>query len=60
MRQRYDDFADWYDAYATRGMGLPFARAADRLLAGLLGAGHGRLCALTSAAAAAAVRTPPR
>ncbi|WP_018504189.1 class I SAM-dependent methyltransferase [Parafrankia discariae] len=44
MRQRYDDFADWYDAYATRGVGLPFARAADRLLARLLGAGHGRLC----------------
>ncbi len=44
MRQRYDDFADWYDAYATQGVGLPFARAADRLLARLLGPGHGRLC----------------
>jgi len=38
MRQRYDDFADWYDAYATGGTGLPFALAADRLLARLLGA----------------------
>jgi SAM-dependent methyltransferase len=44
MRQRYDDFADWYDAYATQGGGLPFARAADRLLARLLGPGQGRLC----------------
>ncbi|MBL7488507.1 class I SAM-dependent methyltransferase [Frankia sp. AgB1.9] len=44
MRQRYDDFADWYDSYATRGVGLPFARAADRLLARLLGPGDGRLC----------------
>jgi SAM-dependent methyltransferase len=41
---RYDEFADWYDTYVTGGAGQPFARAADRLLARLLGHGHGRLC----------------
>ncbi|ONH59431.1 methyltransferase [Frankia sp. CcI49] len=44
MRQRYDDFADWYDVYATRGMGQPVARAAHRLLTRLLGSGQGRPC----------------
>lgn len=44
MRQRYDDFADWYDTYVTSGAGQPFARSADRLLARLLGPGEGRLC----------------
>lgn len=44
MRQRYDDFADWYDTYVTSGAGQPFARSADRLLARLLGPGDGRLC----------------
>lgn len=36
--------ADEEQEHATRGVGLPFARAADRLLARLLGPGHGRLC----------------
>jgi SAM-dependent methyltransferase len=44
VRQRYDEYADWYDAYVTSGVGLPFARAADRLVTRLLGDGHGRLC----------------
>lgn len=44
MRQRYDDFADWYDTYVTSGAGQPFARSADRLLARLLGPGEGRRC----------------
>jgi SAM-dependent methyltransferase len=44
MRQRYDEFADWYDTYVTRGAGEPVARSADRLLERLLGPGHGRLC----------------
>jgi SAM-dependent methyltransferase len=44
MRQRYDDFADWYDTYVTSGAGQPFARSADRLLGRLLGPGGGRLC----------------
>jgi SAM-dependent methyltransferase len=44
MRQRYDDFADCYDSYVTSGAGQPVARSADRLLAQLLGPGHGRLC----------------
>ncbi|HEY1819622.1 MAG TPA: class I SAM-dependent methyltransferase [Trebonia sp.] len=44
MRQRYDEFADWYDTYVTSGAGQPFARSADRLLERLLGPGHGRLC----------------
>lgn len=44
MRQRYDHFADWYDAYVTSGAGQPFARSADRLLGRLLGPGDGRRC----------------
>jgi SAM-dependent methyltransferase len=44
MGQRYDEFADWYDAYVTSGVGQPFARSADRLLERLLGPGHDRLC----------------
>jgi SAM-dependent methyltransferase len=44
MEQRYDEFADWYDTYVTSGVGRPFARSADRLLARLLGTGDGRLC----------------
>jgi SAM-dependent methyltransferase len=44
MRQRYDEFADWYDTYVTSGAGQPFARSADRLLERLLGPGHDRLC----------------
>jgi SAM-dependent methyltransferase len=44
MRQRYDEFADWYDAYVSSGVGRPFARAADRLLTRLLGTGGGGLC----------------
>ncbi|CAI7977012.1 Methyltransferase [Frankia sp. Hr75.2] len=60
MRRRYDDFADWYDAYATRGVGLPFARAADRLLARLLGPGRGRLCLDLGCGVASAERLPLR
>ena len=44
MRQRYDEFADWYDTFVTSGAGQPFARSADRLLDRLLGPGHDRLC----------------
>jgi SAM-dependent methyltransferase len=44
MRQRYDEFADWYDTYVTSGAGQPFARSADRLLKRLLGPGHNRPC----------------
>jgi SAM-dependent methyltransferase len=44
MRQRYDEFADWYDSYVTSGAGQPFARSADRLLGRLLGPGHDRPC----------------
>jgi SAM-dependent methyltransferase len=44
MRQRYDEFADWYDTYVTRGAGQPVARSADRLLERLLGPGHDRPC----------------
>src|SRR6202035_1641321 len=44
MRQRYDEFAEWYDTYVTSGAGQPFARSADRLLGRLLGPGEGRLC----------------
>jgi SAM-dependent methyltransferase len=44
MRQRYDEFADWYDTYVTSGAGQPFARSADRLLERLLGPGDDRLC----------------
>ncbi|MDH6145281.1 SAM-dependent methyltransferase [Kitasatospora sp. GP30] len=44
MRQRYDEFADWYDTYVTSGIGLPFARSADRLLTRVLGPGEDRLC----------------
>jgi SAM-dependent methyltransferase len=44
MRQRYDDFADWYDTYVTSGPGQPVARSADRLLARMLGPGDDRLC----------------
>src|SRR3984957_8552899 len=36
MRQRYDEFAEWYDTYVTSGAGQPFARSADRLLGRLL------------------------
>ena len=39
MRQRYDEFAEWYDTYVTSGAGQPFARSADRLLGRLLGPG---------------------
>src|ERR1039457_3688877 len=44
MPQRYDNFADWYDTYVTSGIGQPFARSADRLLAQILGPGDDRLC----------------
>jgi SAM-dependent methyltransferase len=44
MRQRYDEFAEWYDAYVTSGGGKPIARSADRLLGRLLGPGGDRLC----------------
>ena len=44
MRQRYDEFAEWYDTYVTSGGGQPFARSADRLLGRLLGPGDDRLC----------------
>jgi SAM-dependent methyltransferase len=44
MTARYDAAAGWYDAYVTTGAGRPFALAADRLLAGLLGPGGGRRC----------------
>ncbi|MCW2945526.1 MAG: putative methyltransferase [Actinoallomurus sp.] len=44
MRQRYDDFADWYHTYVTSGVGEWFARSADRLLAQFLGPGDDRLC----------------
>jgi SAM-dependent methyltransferase len=44
MRQRYDDFADWYDTYVTSGAGEQIARSADRLLAELLGPGADRRC----------------
>src|SRR5262249_56821999 len=44
MRQRYDEFAGWYDTYVTSGAGQPVARSADRLLERLLGPGRDRLC----------------
>lgn len=44
MGQRYDEFASWYDIYVTSGVGQPYARSADRLLARLLGPGHDRPC----------------
>lgn len=44
MRQRYDDFADWYDTYVTSGAGEWISRSADRLLAELLGPGGDRRC----------------
>ncbi|MEY9940584.1 class I SAM-dependent methyltransferase [Streptacidiphilus sp. MAP5-3] len=43
-RPRYDEFADWYDAYVHSGVGRPFAEAADRLVARLLGEGDGGTC----------------
>jgi hypothetical protein len=49
MRQRYDEFADWYDTYVTSGAGQPVARSADRLLERLLG----------PATACAAANQPP-
>jgi SAM-dependent methyltransferase len=44
MPPRYDAAASWYDAYVRTGPGRPFALAADRLLARLLGPGGGRRC----------------
>ncbi|MBF9067150.1 class I SAM-dependent methyltransferase [Streptacidiphilus fuscans] len=43
-RPRYDEFADWYDAYVHSGVGRPFAEAADRLLARVLGEADGGAC----------------
>src|SRR5262245_46260452 len=42
MRQRYDDFADWYDTYVTQGPGKAIAWSADRLLTELLGPADAR------------------
>lgn len=44
QRQRYDGYADWYDSYVRSGRGRPFAEAADRLVARVLGPGEDRLC----------------
>ncbi|WP_051969304.1 class I SAM-dependent methyltransferase [Kitasatospora azatica] len=44
LRPRYDEFADWYDAYVESGVGRPFAEAADQLIAQVLGVGDGQTC----------------
>ncbi|GAB2743197.1 class I SAM-dependent methyltransferase [Kitasatospora kifunensis] len=44
LRPRYDEFADWYDAYVQSGVGRPFAEAADQLIARMLGVGAGQTC----------------
>ena len=56
MRQRYDEFADWYDSYVTSGAGSP---SPAQQTACLDGYSAPAMTGPASISAAAAARTSP-